>query len=392
MTLIVKTSRHVNNYTVTPNRKIVCTVDNTYLFSITSKTIIEKVDDYTLRLRENRKYKRYFYFYSVGCSFVIERDSTLTIDEPTILDSSAMICLEHNVNVTIYNSLFFNTDKDEIKFCRSSNIINSIIFNRGSSVIVPSVNLENQYVFFNNGNVTGYISYQKPSCDIAENDTLIVMANDIYTTVIKFNKNSDRIILKNLQSPNQTICVYNVKKFCQIDNYVMFVGDDNMSISRVKHNNIKPHQYPQDELQRLREQYKVLDIKHSDVIDVNHNDEVLLKFKWIVDNTPNREIEHGIDYKIDRKDFDKIFKNEPVPLINVEKGAKLFIKDSSIVETPYYVNVKENQVVALYEYYGSSCDRPNRYDYIPNLLMKAVLDIESQEHESLPFDVRIRSH
>lgn len=379
MTLIFKTSRHVNNYTTTPNRRIICTVDNTYLFSITSKTVIEKVDDYTLRLREDRKRKRYLYFYSVGCSFVIEHGSTLIIDEPTILDSSAMIHIGNNVSVTIYNSLFFNTDKDEIKFCANSDIVNSTVFNTGCSVIVPSVNIENSYVHFGNGNMVEYVSYQKPPCDVEENDTLVVMVNDNYNSIIQLNENPDVVILKDFQYANRTICVYNVKKFYKMNRYVMFIGDDNMSISRINYNIIEPHQYSQDELQRLREQYKVTDVKHSSAIDVNHNDEVLLKFKHIVDHKEN-----GTTFE----EFSKIFKYEPIPLVNIEKGAKLFIKDQSLIETPYHVNIKENQIVALHEYYGQS----DKYDYVPNLLMKVVLDIESQEHESLMFDVRIRVH
>ena len=424
MTLILKVNRHINNYAVAdlgkPNRKmLVNTIDDKWLIKINDSVKIEKFNDKSFRLTidsidsigsiDSSEFK------SMDVRFDIGNTSTLTIDENSVLNSIASILVEHHANVTILNSVLF-TNRHGVHFRTSGKIINSTIFGSKHNIL-DNVEIIDKCLYIH-PSIPKPLDYPKAPYVPSRKETLIVLLTNDYTSAVKSKKYPKTIILKN-EDCTKNICVKNVKKFYQVYDevgcisYMMFVGIGEMQIYRFSdcaiHSStsyalgdalnvtgdytysyisnaisnmievIKQNESLKDELRELRKQYSPPEHFGPRFI-VNYADDILFKLKHLKEH-PDATNE----------ELDEIFKHEPIKIINVQKRAKLFINDSILSKTPYCVNIKPCQIMSLYQYHDftSIFHGTGAYNYIPNLLMKCVLDINYTDYESLGYDIDV---
>lgn len=440
MTLILKVNRHINNYAITdlgkPNGKmLVNTIDNKWLIKINGSVRIERFDDEAFRLTlvdsiESSEFK------SVNVRFDIGNTSTLTIDENSVLNSTATIVVEQHANVTILNSVIF-TNYHTVHFRTFGKIINSTIFESKHNVL-DNVEIIDKCLFIH-PSIPKPLDYPKAPYVPSLRETLIVLLTNDYTSATYSDNDPKTIILKN-EDCTKNICVKNVKKFYQVYDeagcisYMMFVGVGEIQIYRfadsVNGNTcshtcnaigshacshtcsntsyalgealdvtgkyacsyisnaisnmidaIRQNESLKDELRELRKQYSPPQHFNPRFI-VNYTDDILFKLKHLKEH-PNAT----------NKELDEIFKHEPIKIINVQRRAKLFINDSILSKTPYCVNINTRQRMTLYQYHDftSIFHNTGAYNYIPNLLMKCVLDINCTDYESLGYDIDVHS-
>lgn len=423
MTLILKVNRYINNYAITdlgkPNGKmLVNTIDDKWLIKINDSVKIEKFDDKSFRLTladsiESSK------FNSMNVRFDIGNTSTLTIDENSVLNSTAKILVEQHANVTILNSALF-TNYHKLHFHTFAKIINSTIFESKHNIL-DNVEIIDKCLYIH-PSIPKPLDYPKAPYVPSQKETLIVLLTNDYTSATKSKKYPKTIILKN-EDCTKNICIKSVKKFYQVYDevgcisYMMFVGVGEMQIYRFADHApgndtgtrtsyalgdalnatgnytcsyisnaisnmievIKQNESLKDELRELRKQYSPPDHFGPRFI-VNYADDILFKLKHLKEH-PDATNE----------ELDEIFKHEPIKIINIQKRAKLFINDSILSKTPYCVNIKPCQIMSLYQYHDftSIFHGTGAYNYIPNLLMKCVLDINYTDYESLGYDIDI---
>ena len=427
MSIILKLNRHVNNYKVCISKEyhekvLINTIDELPLFYM-SDTNYEIIDDYTLRLTasDNTDYDNgdddgdhmfrlitnvnadangngdangnadangsgydITSFETIFCHFNIYSHGELTIDEYTIISCNANIALENSIHVTILNSEIFASGIKYINIRKDSKIINSTIFGI-SHITIDKLDIENEFVFINGirNSITVYpSSHYVPSTD----ETMIVIATDNYHNAIQLKESPGTVVLKNFSMADKTICVKNVRKCIPMNDnngnmkYVILVSNDDMSIYKIKFNCIESHEGYSEKLNELRKKFHPEDFDYdTNTFNVEYTDDILLQLEHLK--------EHPYAYE---EDFEKIFSYEPIKLINVGKGTKLFMNDNILNEMKFCINVKENELVALntsriIKSPSLTITKAYTYNFIPNLLMKTVLGIYNIEHKTIKY-------
>lgn len=394
MTLIFKVNRHVNNYAIVNlgkpyGKMLINVVDDKQLFKINESTKIEKLDDNTFQLRSAEIETSEFR--SMNIRFDIDNTSSLAIDENTVLNSEANIFIGQHSNIIILNSVIF-TNLHKIHFRSFCKIINSTIFETRHTTLA-NVEFVDKCLFVH-PSIPKPLQYPKTPYVPSLRETLIVLLTNDYTSAVKSKNYPKTIILKNEdcnEDCSKNICIKNVKKFYQVYDevgcicYMMFVGIGDMQVYRFSENatsNATSDSIRQNELRELRKQYSPSQHFNPNFI-VNYTDDILFKLKHLKEH-PNATNE----------ELDEILKDEPIKIINVQKRSKLFINDGILSKTPYCVNIDENRIMSLYQYHDftSIFDGTGAYNYIPNLLMKCVLDINCTQYESLGYDIDIDNY
>lgn len=403
MSVIFKLNRHVSNYNVCISSEhrekiLINMIDELPLFYM-SNLNYEVIDDYTLRLTaadnddvddddddvdndhdnadDNDYHDDVIPFETVLCHFDIYSPGELTIDEYTVTNCNANIAFEGPINVTMLNSKIFANSIEYIYIRKDSKIINSTIFGI-SQITVDKIDIENEFMFIDGirNNIIIYPpSHYVPSVD----ETMIVIAIDDYVNTIQLEESPGIVVFKNFSMVDRTICVKNVRKFIPMNKYAILVGDDDMSIYKIKFNCIESHEHP-EKLNELRKKFHPKDIVYdTNIFNVEYTDDVLLQLEYLK--------EHPYAYE---EDLEKIFSYEPIKLVNIGKGAKLFMCDKILNDMKFCVSVKENKLVALdtskvIEMEPLNIAKECTYNFIPNLLMKVVLGIDNIEHKTIKY-------
>ena len=412
MTLVLHTDLKTANYQLVKcdedDRSILCfinLVDNTCLFKLNDFTVVSKViDDHTVEISSSDKdslcicYRNCYRncdYRNYDCCIEINDGSVLTIDENTLKNSALNATIESS-SVVVLNSIVIG----DCYFCGvNGNIVDSFVYLFGDIV-------EDEYNEFNKLDeedeiddfnivdcIYSNIGFRVPSFNINQDETLIVLALD-QTDFVKYVPDEETIVLE-LRSLTNDIEIHidNINKYCLSHdkyydniNYIMCIGNDKMSIHRIN-KKCEGEEYANDyELEAIKQKYypknhsdaysHVQNLHYnSDLINVEYCKNILAGIKYLQDNQ-DHEDQTKLNHVCNNIAKCKVF--------DVEKGAKLFMNDY-ICFINYYVNIKENAIVSLYDKYYNYVD--DEYikcsKLLPNFLMKAIIGHTSLDQEDI---------
>lgn len=410
MPLILKTNSHIFNYSfVNYEENGVSTMSFTnlatgvHLFDVYSFVSVDQCDDHTFKFTTFCKDGLLLY-QKINHRIQIDEGASLTIDENTIVKSVLEIRIETRTHVTMINS----TVIADCLISTDCNITNSFaflykhIYNDVHNDIRNDV-LDNILDIVNNGLYTN-LNYDVPELTINEENTLIVLALN-QSAFSRYSEDDKTVVLDHYDESNIEIHIKNVEKYCvkcntlcnNID-YIMCIGNGPMSISRINKHHQKEYA-TDDELEEIKQKYHpknhIRRYKCSELCDYKEHMRNLHYDSKLLDVEYAKDILTGIKYLNDYGDsvdeFASVFHKfgrcvnyiGECQIINVEKGAKLFMNDSTC-GTHYCVNIKANKIVSLHDTTGYL--KYNQYiqsTLLPNFLMKLIMNHETIEYEDL---------